>query len=157
MDYIIALGANLGDRELAIQRAIGLMRDRLGEVIKQSTLRETEPLLAAGDDVGQPKYLNGAVIIRSKLEPQRFLEELLQIEKELGRTRTSGARWEARTIDLDVIAAGDRVINTPTLTVPHPEMHRRDFVLAPLVEIAPDWRHPLLHKTATELLDDLSN
>lgn len=147
----VALGANLGDRAKTLESAIAQLRGTEGIlVLKYSTLHETA---AVGGPMGSPPFLNAVVEIQTSLSPDTVLETLLSVEKNLGRVRRD--KWEPRTIDLDLILYGDAVINTPHLTIPHPLMHQRRFVLAPLAEIAPEAIHPLLTKSAKALLAGL--
>jgi 2-amino-4-hydroxy-6-hydroxymethyldihydropteridine diphosphokinase len=130
----VALGANLGPREVTIQRAVTLLGEEPGiELLEQSSLRETEPV----GMVDQPKFLNGVVAIETTLTPRELLDTLLRVERELGRTR-EGGRWGPRTIDLDLLVYGSETIGEPGLHVPHPRLHERRFVLEPLAELAPD-------------------
>lgn len=156
--YLIALGANLGDRAANMLRAIQLLSLRIGPVIARSELIETAPLVLPGENPAEhPSYLNAAVALTSAMQPEEVLNQLLAIELELGRTRGINERkWGPRLIDLDLLAADDRVVVSDTLLVPHPEMHRRLFVLEPLLAVAPDWRHPLLGRTVRELYDELT-
>ena len=157
MKYVVALGANLGNREENIKNAIRLIAKRIGPVLKTSSLRESAALKLSGDTAEQPNYINGAIVCESMHEPLAVLRELLAIEKDLGRVRgVTDKRWQPRTIDLDLIAADNMVINLPELIVPHAEMHRRDFVLLPLSEVWPAWCHPVLKKTVEELLSACS-
>ena len=129
----VGVGANLGERRRTIERAIQLLRKAPGvEVLAVSALRETEPV---GFEE-QPRFLNGAVALETTLTARDLLALLLEIERRLGRTR-EGPRFGPRTIDLDLLLHGDAVIDEPGLTVPHPRMHERRFVLEPLAELAP--------------------
>jgi 2-amino-4-hydroxy-6-hydroxymethyldihydropteridine diphosphokinase len=147
----IALGSNLpspaGDRAATLHsavRALGL----LGEVIAVSTFFDTDPV----GYLDQPLFLNAAALLRTELGPLNLLHALMTIERDHGRDRSAGIAKGPRTLDLDLLLYDDFVMVTPELTVPHPEMHRRAFVLEPLAEIAPDLWHPAQHATVSELL-----
>jgi len=129
----VALGANLGDRERTLQAAVAALGEEDGiEVVAVSTLRETEPV-GVGE---QPRYLNGAVALETTLTARELLERLLAVEQRFGRVRIAGEHGP-RTLDLDLLLYGDDVIDDPELTVPHPRLHERRFVLEPLAELAP--------------------
>jgi 2-amino-4-hydroxy-6-hydroxymethyldihydropteridine diphosphokinase len=154
---IVALGANLGDRLATLERAARLIGEEVGALAGRSGWLET-PALIHPDDPAQsyPAYLNGVVVARSGLEPAVILDRLHAIEARLGRDRSREvARWRPRLVDLDLVALEDLVVDGPGLRLPHPEMHRRGFVLEPLCEVWPDWRHPTLGRTARELLAGL--
>jgi 2-amino-4-hydroxy-6-hydroxymethyldihydropteridine diphosphokinase len=123
----VGLGSNLGDREALIRRAADLIGAR-----RLSSLVETEPW---GYEA-QPKFLNAVAEVETALAPRALLDQLLDVERQLGRERI-GPRWGPRTIDLDLLVYGDRVLDEPGLTVPHPELTGRLFVLEPLAELAP--------------------
>lgn len=130
----LGLGANLGDREATLRRALDLLGAEPGiEVIAVSTLRETDPV----GFVDQPRFLNGAAAVETELEPRELLERLLAVERALGRERT-GRRFGPRTVDLDLLLYGDRVVDEPGLTVPHARLAERRFALEPLVELDPE-------------------
>ena len=130
----ISLGANLGDRERSLRRAIELLSAREGiRVARVSSLRETEPW----GPVEQPSFLNAAAELETSLEPRALLDALLAVERSLGRVR-EGARYGPRTIDLDVLVYGDAVVSEPGLVLPHPRLHERRFALEPLAELDPD-------------------
>ena len=156
---LIALGSNLGDKKDTLERAVTLLPTHGITVDKVSTLIESEPLLAEGAlPNSQPSYLNGALVGHTKLSPEETLKALLAIEHALGRVRGStDIRWGARLIDLDLLAYDNLMVSSPTLTLPHPEMHKRMFVLQPLAEIAPEWVHPGYGKTVSKLLISLSS
>ena len=128
----IGLGANIGDREQAIRRAAELL-----QVARLSTIRETEPW----GNVDQPAFLNAAAELETDLSARALLDRLLEVERDLGRTR-EGPRWGPRAIDLDLLLYGDETLDEPGLSVPHPHLHERLFVLEPLAELAPDAEVP---------------
>ncbi len=129
----VALGANLGDRERTLRAAVDALAAEDGvELVAVSTLRETEPV-GVGE---QPRFLNGAVALETTLSARRLLDRLLAIEQRFGRTRVAGEHGP-RTLDLDLLLYGEEEIDEPGLTVPHPRLHERGFVLEPLVELAP--------------------
>jgi 2-amino-4-hydroxy-6-hydroxymethyldihydropteridine diphosphokinase len=151
MTAYIALGSNLGDRADNLRRAIEALKRRSGiEVTRRSSFHETAPV---GGPPDQGPYLNAAAELRTDLAPGQVLAALLDIERQLGRVRT--VYHGPRTIDLDLLLYGDQIVDEPGLQVPHPRMHQRRFVLAPLSEIAPAVRHPLLGKLVRELLQEL--
>lgn len=131
---VVALGANLGDRVAMLAEAARRL-GALGPVVARSSLWETAPV-----GPPQPDYLNAIVLVQTALEPEPALELLLGIERALGRERR--VRWGPRTIDLDLIALGSRLFASERLVLPHPEAHRRAFVLAPLAEVAPTLELP---------------
>ena len=129
----VGLGANLGDRERTLRAAVDVLGAEEGiEVVPVSTLRETEPV-GVGE---QPRYLNGVAALGTTLRPRRLLERLLETERRFGRVRVPGEHGP-RTLDLDLLLYGDEVIDEPGLTLPHPRLHERRFVLEPLAELAP--------------------
>lgn len=134
----VGLGSNLGDREATLRRAIELLDAQEGiSVVAVSSFRETDPV----GYVDQPRFLNGACRLETDLAPVELLHRLLEIERELGRTR-DGPRWGPRTLDLDLLLYGDEVMDTPELTVPHPRLAERAFALEPLAELDPELRLP---------------
>jgi len=144
----IALGSNMGDKIGTCRRAIELL-GRAGSVSKVSSFYSTEPVGYAD----QEDFVNAVVEIRTELSPSALLACCHVIEDELGRKRL--VRWGPRTIDLDILLYGDQVIDDRELTIPHPLMTARAFVLIPLSEIAPQAVHPVLKKTVAELLHAL--
>jgi 2-amino-4-hydroxy-6-hydroxymethyldihydropteridine diphosphokinase len=144
----LSLGSNVGDREGHLRKAIRRLAT-LGRVVSVSSFYETEPVEFAA----QGWFLNCAVALETKKTPEQLMTALLQIELEMGRRRS---RIKGpRNIDLDILLAGDLVVDTPELTIPHSAMHQRRFVLEPLAEIAPEAWHPVLEKSARELLQNL--
>lgn len=151
---VIALGSNLGEKERNLRDAASAIARRIGEPLAVSSAYRTKPLLLPGGEP-QPDYLNATLLTESEAPAREILTALLDIELELGRDRANETRWGPRVIDLDLIAVGELVIREPGLVVPHPEYHRRDFVLCPMVEICPDFLHPLHRKRPSELLAEL--
>lgn len=147
----IGLGSNLGDRVAYLRSGVNAIQ-HLGDSMSVSSVYESEPF-GVGDEQ-QPMYLNMVVSIETKLAPEQLLWELLDIEQVNGRVRVR--RNEARTLDLDVLMFGDEILDTPDLTVPHPRMHERAFVMLPLAEIAPHLVHPVLQRTMSEIAAGLS-
>lgn len=133
----VGIGSNLGDRETNLRRAIELLSAEDGiEVVAVSEIRETEPV----GPVEQGPFLNGAVQLETSLSARELLERLLSVENRLGRVRAE--RWGPRTIDLDLLIYGDERIDEPGLTVPHPRLHERRFVLEPLADLDPGLEIP---------------
>ncbi len=146
----LSLGSNVGDREANLRRGLeGL--NQLGEVRAISSFYETEPV----DNTRQPWFLNCAVALESEKMPKQLLSAVLNIEQEMGRRRPPKQPKGPREIDIDILLFGKSVVDTKGLTIPHPAMHQRRFVLEPLAEIAPDQRHPVFKQTIRELLDAL--
>jgi 2-amino-4-hydroxy-6-hydroxymethyldihydropteridine diphosphokinase len=144
----LSLGSNVGEREKHLDDAIAYLRAH-GRVVSVSSLYETEPV----EFTNQAWFLNCALALETTETPERLMASILRIEQEMGRQRIEDKG--PRTIDIDILLFGDAILDTPALTVPHPAMHRRRFVLQPLAEIAPETRHPLLKKTIRELLEGL--
>jgi len=146
---LIGFGSNLGDREGNLRRAAeSLSRSRGVRWGSMSAIRETEPVGDPRDGPLGGAYLNAAAEVLSSLEPRELLDLCLTIEKCLGRVRTG--LNSPRTIDLDILLFGDRVVNEPALAIPHPRLLDRAFVLEPLAEIAPLRRHPVTGKTLAQ-------
>jgi 2-amino-4-hydroxy-6-hydroxymethyldihydropteridine diphosphokinase len=134
---VIALGSNLGDRRETLELAISLIRNfPESTFLTVSSFHETVALTESGEDRSKPSYLNAVCLIETTLSAQELLELCSEVEANLGRVRAE--RWQDRTIDLDIVAFGDQVIDTESLSVPHPRAHERLFVLLPWQEIDPD-------------------
>jgi 2-amino-4-hydroxy-6-hydroxymethyldihydropteridine diphosphokinase len=149
-ETFIALGSNLGDRLATLRHAAHALQT-LGSVRASSRVWETRAMYLED----QPPFLNAAVALVTPLAPLALLDELLRIERSLGRVRT--VRNGPRTIDLDLIAHGDTTLCSERLTLPHPRLHERAFVLCPLAEIAPDWHPPTCNRSVRVLLDALDD
>jgi 2-amino-4-hydroxy-6-hydroxymethyldihydropteridine diphosphokinase len=135
----VGLGANLGDREGNLRRAVELLGAEPGiEVTVVSTFRETEPV----GYLDQPRFLNGACAVETELSPRELLDRLLAVEQALGRERGKEPRWGPRTIDLDLLLYGQEEVDEPGLTVPHPRLTERSFALEPLLELDPSLHLP---------------
>ena len=146
----IAIGSNLGDRQTYYQQAlerIAALPDT--HIVRQSSQYETEPLGEAST-----WYLNGVIEIQTAFSAEPLLHHIQAIENALGRVR-SAKRWTPRTMDLDILFFDAQIVETPELDIPHPELHNRRFVLEPLCEIAPDFLHPRLQRTVSEMLAQL--
>ncbi len=154
MTAAIALGSNLasawGEPADAIAEAVRRMSG-LGTVTAVSTMRETEPV----EVVDQPRFVNGAMLLDTQLTPVELMQALLAMEQEMGRVRDGVAAKGPRVIDLDLLLYDGTVLSTNELSLPHPAMHRRVFVLEPMAEIAPGMVHPVFGKTMRVLLGEM--
>jgi 2-amino-4-hydroxy-6-hydroxymethyldihydropteridine diphosphokinase len=144
----IGIGSNLGDRNKNCLRAIELLKQNGLTVTKQSSVYETEPWGIAE----QPAFLNMALEAETGLAPEELLALLKKIEKDMGRQET--VRWGPRIVDLDILLYDEITLNTDVLTIPHPLMHERAFVLNPLSELAKDFIHPVLKQKIGDLLKE---
>lgn len=147
----IGIGSNLGDKQKHIADAIDMLENTQGIILKViSPIYETKPV----GYVEQPDFLNCVAKIRTKLLPDELLEVCMHIENELGRKRT--IKWGPRTVDLDILFYGDLVLDSDRLTIPHPLLHERGFVLVPLLDVAPDMLHPKLNVSIRALCEKLN-
>jgi 2-amino-4-hydroxy-6-hydroxymethyldihydropteridine diphosphokinase len=144
----LSLGSNVGNRQVQLREAQERLSE-LGRITALSSYYETEPV----EFTNQPWFLNAVLALETNLTPQNLMHSILQIEREMGRERLQ--KKGPRTIDIDILLFGDSIISSSEVTIPHPAMHQRRFVLEPMAEIAPEAWHPLLNKTARELLDEL--
>ena len=142
----LLLGANLGDKQQTFSHATRYVAEQIGPIVAQSGLYET----AAWGITDQPAFLNQVLMVETDLSPDDVLAKTQAIEQKLGRSRAE--KWAARVIDVDLLFYDDLIINTPTLTLPHPFLHQRRFTLVPLAELAPDLMHPVLKQTILTLL-----
>lgn len=140
----LSLGSNVGDRESHLRDAIARLQ-AYGTLVAISSVYETEPV----EVTRQAWFLNCAIALKTEKTPEQLMAAALNIEREMGRHRTQ--KKGPRTIDIDILLFGETVLNSAGLTIPHPAMHQRRFVLEPLAEIAPEVRHPVLERTIREL------
>ena len=145
----LGLGSNLGNRLAFLRSGRDTLAERPDiELIRAAGIYETE---AVGGPPENPAFLNTVLEIKTSAEPQQLLTICLAVEDEFGRSRP--VRWAPRTLDIDILFYADQIIHEANLTIPHPRLHERSFVLAPLREIAPDLRHPRIDKTIGELAE----
>ena len=150
--YALLTGADLGNREDALNQAYSLIGERIGSIKKASNLHETEPWGFESDT----KFLNQAILVESTLKPEEVLARILEIELEIGRIRGT-TQWASRIIDIDILCAENIIHHSDTLNIPHKHLHERSFALKPLCEIAPGWTHPLLRKSYLKLLAEIES
>ncbi len=151
MKYYLSLGGNIGDSRAVLGGALDEINRQAGQVEQISSFYTTVPWgFSARQD-----FVNAAAVVESTLVPQEMLEKLMGIEKLFGRERDADAKgYASRTLDIDIIFAGNEILDTPSLKIPHPLAHLRRFVLEPMAEIAPDYIHPMLGKPVRELLKE---
>lgn len=147
----LLIGGNMGDRLANLENARAAIQEQVGNILSNSSIYET----AAWGMENQAAFLNQALLIDTPFEAIELLENLLKIEKAMGRIRNQPLG--PRTIDLDIIFFNDQILDTENLTIPHPHMQKRNFVLTPLNEIAPDYIHPIFKKSINQLLIDCAD
>ena len=168
---LIGLGANLGDRRRTLERAVERIDETPGcRLVTMSKLRDTKPVLRNPGDPPVPDYFNGVAVFETTLGLRTFFDRMMAVEHELGRpprpatpetkktnsatnegTTSPEPAWEPRTCDLDLLLFGEQVCTEPDMTIPHPRMHQRRFVLEPAMEIAPSMQHPLFNVTLEQI------
>lgn len=146
----LLLGTNLQDRRNNLLQACLLIENEAGKISKISHVYETEPWGFSSDQW----FFNIAIELQTELSPEDLLTKILQTEKKMGRIRTKKDSYENRVIDIDILLYENQVIHNESLEIPHPRMHLRKFVMAPLAEIAPDIIHPVFHKKMKQLLEE---
>lgn len=149
---VLLVGGNQGDKAAILSEAVNMIGQAVGQIQSVSQMYESP---AWGFD-SENDFLNQAVLIKTDLGPRAVLKEVLNIELELGRKR-SGVGYSDRTIDIDILCWEEKIFWTSTLQVPHVRLHERAFALAPLTELLPEWRHPLLEQTSSQLLEQLED
>lgn len=158
MKCFIGLGGNIGDPLHSLRFAVREIDSLIGPVLDVSPVFVTRALNPPElQDTSQPDFLNAALVCSTTLVPHDILERLLAIEICVGRDRKSELKWGPRIIDIDLLAVDERVIQSPTLTLPHPEIENRDFVLTPLARLNPCFTHPISGSSAKDLLNQLIN
>jgi 2-amino-4-hydroxy-6-hydroxymethyldihydropteridine diphosphokinase len=145
INVYLSIGSNVGDRAANLRIAHTLIDRYIGKIAKKSHVYETQPW----GNPNQDAFLNQCVMANTTLQPRDLLEAITQIERELQRERVE--KWGPRTLDVDILLYGKRIVRDKGLEIPHPEMHKRAFVLVPLMELAPDLEHPTLKKQIDEL------
>jgi 2-amino-4-hydroxy-6-hydroxymethyldihydropteridine diphosphokinase len=147
----LLLGSNLGDKIKNLKNARDGIENRIGLILQKSSVYATQ----AWGIEDQPEFLNQALAVHTPLQPAELMDSILHLEKDLGRIRTQ--KWNERIIDIDILLYEDKIIDTPTLSIPHPQMVFRRFALTPLQEIAADYVHPRSGKTIGTLLQECAD
>lgn len=145
INVYLGLGSNQGDRNANLKTAAALISKQIGKIAKHSHVYETQPW----GNPDQEAFLNQVIMVNTVLDPRGLLDTASKIEREMGRTRKE--KWGPRIIDIDILFYGKRIIRDKGLEIPHPELHKRAFVLVPLMEIAPELEHPVLKQPIDEL------
>lgn len=142
----LLLGSNMGNSRASMAKAVNHIEKRIGKVIRQSSLYST----AAWGNTSQPDFLNQVIVVETKLTASDVMQTILGIEEKMGRIRT--VKNAPRVIDIDILFFNREIINMPDLTVPHPRIQNRRFVLVPLNQLSPNLKHPVVHETVHQLL-----
>ncbi len=145
--YYLHLGSNQGDRKITLQKALQKIEEQVGQIVAESSIYETEPWGLKN----QENFLNMAITVKSSKSPDQVFEITKAIEASFGGVKT--VKWGPRVIDIDILYCDQLVIKTDTLTIPHPQLYERNFVLIPLLEIAGDFVDPVLNKSIDEIYD----
>ncbi len=148
---LLHLGSNEGNRQEMIKKAIALIEKNIGNVVNKSMLYETE----AWGKKDQPDFINQAIEVKTKLDALQTLNKCIELQSQLGGVKKE--KWGPRSIDIDLLFLNDKVIKNDKITLPHPEIQNRNFVLIPLMEIAGEFVHPVLNKTIEELFDECTD
>jgi 2-amino-4-hydroxy-6-hydroxymethyldihydropteridine diphosphokinase len=147
MRYFLSLGSNLGDKKHNLEKAVELLTRRGIRIVSSSTVYETEPVGIATESW----FYNQVLEVETDVPPEELIHRVKCIEEDMGRTRAMNLG--SRSIDIDILLAGEKIVNTKSLKIPHPQLANRNFVLCPLAEIAPEIVHPLLKEKITKLLE----
>lgn len=149
----LLLGSNIEPQLEFINKAVSMLHQEKVSVVKKSSIYESEAWGFKSDN----HFLNQLLVVETRFSARELLAHVLQIEKEMGRVRKSDGGYVSRNIDIDILYFNNSIIDEPDLVIPHPRLHRRRFALEPLVEIVPDFEHPILSKTNKELLENLDD
>jgi 2-amino-4-hydroxy-6-hydroxymethyldihydropteridine diphosphokinase len=147
----LLLGSNLGDSKKKLSDALKIIGKKVGSIVRTSSLYKTESWGIAD----QPDFINQVICLGTDLQPRQLLQQILSIENQLGRVRAE--KWGSRTIDIDILFYGNRIVQDEDLIIPHPFLHLRRFTLMPLCEINPELYHPVLKEKVIDLLNKLED